>query len=134
MQNFEKYLLLQHVLQDFEFLPMLQEYYFQDVVEFLLVVFRSEIVHFDEWLKTHKNADEIRFLRQRAEQLKDDCLSKAMQQMAKPNLTTEQTEEIMQSLASCMCNKMIHGPTVEMRKALKMDDHNKINLIHSLIK
>lgn len=94
----------------------------------------SEIVHFDEWLKTHKNADEIRFLRQRAEQLKNDCLSKAMQQMAKPNLTSAQTEEIMQSLASCMCNKMIHGPTVEMRKALKMDDHNKINLIHSLIK
>jgi len=94
----------------------------------------SEIVHFDEWLKTHKNADEIRFLRQRAEQLKDDCLSKAMQQMAKPDLTTKQTEEILQALAVCMCNKMIHGPTVEMRKALKMDDHNKINFIHSLIK
>ncbi len=94
----------------------------------------SEIVHFDEWLKTHKNADEIRLLRHRAEQLKNDCLNKAMQQMAKPNLTTQQTEDIMQSLATCMCNKMIHGPTVEMRKALKMDDHNKINLLHSLIK
>lgn len=95
---------------------------------------KSEIGHFDEWLKTHKNADEIRFLRQRAEQLKDDCLSKALQQMAKPDLTPEQIEDIMQSLASCMCNKMIHGPTVEMRKALKVEDHHKINLIHSLIK
>lgn len=95
---------------------------------------KSEIIHFDEWLNTHKNADEIRLLRQRAEKLKEDCLSKATQQMAKPNLTPAQTEEIMQSLASCMCNKMIHGPTVEMRKALKMEDHNKINFIHSLIK
>ncbi len=97
-------------------------------------IIQSEIGHFDEWLKTHKNADEIRLLRQRAEQLKNDCLSKAMQQMAKSDLTPQQTEEIMQSLASCMCNKMIHGPTVEMRKALKMDDHNKINFLHSLIK
>lgn len=94
----------------------------------------SELTHFDEWLKTHQNADEIRLLRNRAMQLKDDCLSKSIQQLAKPNLTHEQIEEIMQSLATCMCNKMIHGPTVEMRKALKMDDHNKINLIHSLIK
>ncbi len=94
----------------------------------------SEINHFDEWLNTHKNADEIRLLRQRAEKLKEDCLNKAKQQMAKSNLTPEQAEEIMHSLATCMCNKMIHGPTVEMRKALKMEDHKKINLIHSLIK
>ncbi len=94
----------------------------------------GEIVHFEEWLKTHKNADEIRLLRQKAEQLKNECLAKAMQQIAKPNLTSQQTEDIMQSLATCMCNKMIHGPTVEMRKALKTDDHNKINFLHSLIK
>lgn len=94
----------------------------------------SEIIHFDEWLKTHQNADEIRLLRQKAIQLKDDCLSKAMQQLSKSDGSNDKTEEIMQSLATCLCNKMIHGPTVEMRKALKTDDQNKINLIHSLIK
>lgn len=94
----------------------------------------SAMIHFDEWLKTHKNADEIRLLRQRAERLKNDCLSKAMQQLAKANLSIEHSEKIMQNLASCMCNKMLHGPTVEMRKALKMDDPVKINFLHSLIK
>ncbi|MBL7002795.1 MAG: glutamyl-tRNA reductase [Gammaproteobacteria bacterium] len=98
------------------------------------IIVKNEIAHFEDWLKTHQSADEIRLLRSKAEELKNDCLNKALMQIAKQENTTENIEETLQSLATCLCNKMIHGPTLEMRKALKTEDHKIINLLHSLIK
>lgn len=97
-------------------------------------IIKNELINFAEWLKTHQSADEIRDLRHKADQLKQECLNKALQQLNNADGSEEQTQEIIQSLATCLCNKMIHGPTVEMRKALKTEDHNTLNLLHSLFK
>ena len=45
----------------------------------------------------------------------------------------EDMDKILQTLASNLTNKLLHGPTVEMRKALKENDQEKIDLLHSLL-
>jgi glutamyl-tRNA reductase len=42
--------------------------------------------------------------------------------------------KVMETLSATLTNKLMHGPTVEMRKALKQDDHKTIDLLHSLLK
>ena len=39
----------------------------------------------------------------------------------------------LQKLANSLTNKMLHGPTIEMRKALKSDDQETIRFLQSLI-
>lgn len=90
----------------------------------------SEVQHFDQWIKTHQSADEIRLLRNNAEQLKLECLKKAVSMLE----NKEDPERVMQTLASNLTNKLMHGPTVEMRKALKQEDDSTIQFLHSLIK
>ena len=94
-----------------------------------LDIIQSEVIHFDHWIKTHQSADEIRKLRKTAELKKQECLKKAYSMLEH----NEDMDKILQTLASNLTNKLLHGPTVEMRKALKENDQDKINLLHSLI-
>ena len=94
-----------------------------------LDIIQAEVVHFDHWVKTHKSADEIRQLRQSAELIKQECLKKAQAMLD----NKEDAEKVLQALASNLTNKLMHGPTVEMRKALKEDDQSLIKLLHSLV-
>jgi len=94
-----------------------------------LDIIHSEVIHFDHWIKTHQSADEIRKLRSTAELKKQECLKKAYGMLE----NNEDMDKILQTLASNLTNKLIHGPTVEMRKALKENDVDKIELLHSLL-
>ena len=94
-----------------------------------LDIIQSEVVHFDHWIKTHQSADEIRKLRTTAELKKQECLKKAYSMLE----NNEDMDKILQTLASNLTNKLLHGPTVEMRKALKENDQEKIDLLHSLL-
>jgi glutamyl-tRNA reductase len=94
-----------------------------------LDIIQTEVVHFDHWIRTHQSADEIRKLRQKAELLKQDCLKKAYSMLEK----NDDMDKVLQTLATNLSNKLLHGPTVEMRKALKENDKDKIKLLHSLI-
>lgn len=93
-------------------------------------IIQSEVQHFDHWIKTHQSADEIRLLRQTAESLKEECLKKARMMLE----NNEDPARVLETLAANLTNKLMHGPTVEMRKALKHDDQSLIQLLHSLIK
>ncbi len=94
-----------------------------------LDIIQREVVHFDHWIKTHQSADEIRKLRTTAELKKQECLKKAYSMLE----NKEDIDTVLQTLASNLTNKLLHGPTVEMRKALKENDADKIALLHSLI-
>jgi len=93
-------------------------------------IIQSEVLHFGHWIKTHQSADEIRMLRSQAELLKQDCLKKARQMLD----NNEDPARVLDILAANLTNKLMHGPTVQMRKALKEDDAQLVELLHSLVK
>jgi glutamyl-tRNA reductase len=93
-------------------------------------IIQTEVQHFSHWIKTHRSADEIRDLRSEADLIRQDCLKKA-QLMLENN---EDPAKVIETLASNLTNKFMHGPTVQMRRALKEDDQNLVALLHSLIK
>ena len=46
----------------------------------------------------------------------------------------EDPGKVLESLATNLTNKFIHGPTIEMRRALKEQDQDLIRLLHDLIR
>ena len=88
-----------------------------------------EVTNFQQWLKTHQSADEIRQLRANAETIKQQCIDRVLAQYQQDN----DAEKALQKLANTLTNKMLHGPTIEMRKALKSDDQETIRFLQSLI-
>ena len=95
-----------------------------------LDIIETEVKHFDHWIRTHQSADEIRLLRRSAESIREECLARARLMLA----NNEDPLKVMETLSATLTNKLMHGPTVEMRKALKQDDHKTIDLLHSLLK
>ncbi len=95
-----------------------------------LDIIATEVQHFDHWIKTHQSADEIRNLRSNAESIREECLKKAQLMMQ----NSEDPQRVLETLAANLTNKLLHGPTVEMRKALKHGDQRMVQLLHSLIK
>ncbi len=93
-------------------------------------IIQIEVQHFDHWIKTHQSADEIRLLRTNAENVKQDCLNKARAMLE----NQEDPGKVLESLATNLTNKFIHGPTIEMRRALKEQDQDLIRLLHDLIR
>jgi glutamyl-tRNA reductase len=97
--------------------------------EAALEIVNLEVTLFEQWLKTHQSADQIRQLRDGAELVKQQAIEKALAQLAQ-NADPEQT---MQRLANEITNKLLHKPTIEMRKALQQGDEERIRLLKALI-
>jgi glutamyl-tRNA reductase len=92
-------------------------------------IINFEVNSFEQWLKTHQSADEIRLLRDNAEAIKQQCIERVLAQYQQDH----DAEKALQRLANTLTNKMLHGPTIEMRKALESDDQATIQFLHSLI-
>lgn len=88
-----------------------------------------EVTAFSQWLKTHQSADEIRQLRDSAELIKQRVMEKALAQLAQQ----VDPEVVLNRLANDLTNKLLHKPTLEMRKALKDDDAERIRLLKHLL-
>jgi len=88
-----------------------------------------EVTLFDQWLKTHQSSDHIRQLRDSAELVKQQAIEKALLQLAQ----NADPQQAMQRLANEITNKLLHRPTIEMRKALQQGDEERIQLLKSLI-
>lgn len=88
-----------------------------------------EVTAFSQWLKTHQSADEIRQLRDSAELIKQRVMVKALAQLAQQ----VDPEVVLNRLANDLTNKLLHKPTLEMRKALKDDDAERIRLLKHLL-
>ena len=92
-------------------------------------IINLEVTAFNQWLKTHQSADQIRQLRDGAELVKQQALEKALAQLK----NNSDPEQVLQRLANEITNKLLHQPTIEMRKALQSDDEERIRLLKSLI-
>jgi len=97
--------------------------------EAALEIINIEVINFEQWLKTHQSADEIRQMRTNAETIKQQCIERALAQFQQD----QDAEKALHRLANSLTNKMLHGPTIEMRKALKSDDQATIRFLKSLI-
>ena len=88
-----------------------------------------EVTAFNQWLRTHQSADHIRQLRDSAELVKRQALEKALAQLR--NETG--AEQALERLANEITNKLLHRPTIEMRKALQSGDQERIELLKFLL-
>lgn len=92
-------------------------------------IINLEVINFQQWLITHQSADEIRLLRANAEAIKQQCITRVLAQFKQDH----DAEKALQKLANALTNKMLHRPTIEMRKALKSDDQATIRFLQSLL-
>jgi len=97
--------------------------------EAALEIINLEVKTFDQWLKTHQSADHIRQLRDGAELIKQQAIEKALAQLGQD----VDAEQALQRLANEITNKLMHKPTIEMRKALQNEDSDRIQLLKSLL-
>ena len=88
-----------------------------------------EVTAFNRWLLMHQSADQIRQLRDAAELVKMQAIEKALAQLRNAG----DPEEALQRLANEITNKLMHKPTIEMRKALQDDDRDRIELLKQLL-
>jgi glutamyl-tRNA reductase len=88
-----------------------------------------EVTIFEQWLKTHQSADHIRQLRDSADLIKQQAIERALAQLKQD----PDPAQALQRLANEITNKLMHKPTIEMRKALQSDDQERIQLLKSLI-
>ena len=92
-------------------------------------IINLEVKAFTQWMRTHQSADEIRLLRQKAEIIKQQCIEKTLMQFRQD----QDIDKALEKLANLLTNKMLHGPTVELRRALKDNDKDTIRFLQSLI-
>lgn len=92
-------------------------------------IINVEVKTFAQWLKTHQSADHIRQLRNQTEVIKQQCVDRAMAQFEQDN----DAKKALLTLANALTNKMLHAPTLAMRKAIKTDDQDTIQFLKSLI-
>jgi len=97
--------------------------------EAALEIVNLEVAQFERWLKTHQSSDHIRQLRDSAELVKQQALEKALAQLA----LCADPGQTLQRLANEITNKLLHKPTIEMRKALQQGDDERIRLLKKLL-
>ncbi len=97
--------------------------------EAALEIINLEVKAFGQWLKTHQSADHIRQLRDGAELLKQQALARALAQLQQEG----DPQQILERLANDITNKLLHKPTVEMRRALQDDDEERVRLLKTLL-
>ncbi|MCP4391376.1 MAG: glutamyl-tRNA reductase [Gammaproteobacteria bacterium] len=92
-------------------------------------IINLEVTSFNQWLRTHQSSDQIRQLRDGAELIKRQAVEKALAQIK----NNADPEEALNRLANEITNKLMHKPTIEMRKALQTEDEERVRLLKSLI-
>jgi len=92
-------------------------------------IINLEVTAFDQWLKTHQSSDHIRQLRDGADLIKQQAVEKALLQLKQD----VDPQKALERLANDLTNKLLHKPTLEMRKALQNEDEERIRLLKSLL-
>ncbi len=92
-------------------------------------IINLEVTAFAQWLKTHQSADHIRQLRDSAELVKQLALERALSQLQQDG----DPQQILERLANDITNKLLHKPTLEMRRALQEDDDARVRLLKYLL-
>ena len=88
-----------------------------------------QVTHFMGWVKSLESIPTIRNYREQIKQIRETEIAKArrlLTQGADP-------EVVVQQLARALCNKIIHSPTVQMRKASYEGREDLIKAAHELL-
>ena len=72
---------------------------------------------FETWLRTQGVVPTIRALRERFAQIADAEVGKALDQLARKQLTPDQQRELLQRLVQLVVNKLLHVPTTVLRSS-----------------
>lgn len=87
-----------------------------------------QVEHFMAWLRAQDSAASIRALRQQAEAMRDEILTRAQHQLAQGR----DPLEVLNVLAHTLTNKLIHTPCAGLREAAAQGDVDMLNLIKNL--
>jgi len=85
----------------------------QDAAEQAEEIIETQVTHFMGWMQSLDAIPSIRTFRDKAEQMRDATLERAMQQLARG----ENPDVVMQEMARLLTNKLIHLPSANMRQA-----------------
>lgn len=102
----------------------------KEEVEKVEKIIDEEVVQFKKWLKTRQCVPVIKQIRQKAEEIKEEEVRRALKQLSSSNA---QPEEIISSLAHRLVNRLLHAPTIGIKALANSDgDSQKIEVIREL--
>jgi glutamyl-tRNA reductase len=78
-------------------------------------IVEHEAGQFEHWLRTQGVVPTIRALREKFAQVADAEVSKALEQLARKELTRDQQRELVQRVVQLVVNKLLHQPTTVLR-------------------
>lgn len=84
---------------------------------------------FLQWLALQGNVDWVRDYRHRCEQIKEELLAKAVNQLS----AGQDAEKVMAELATKLSNRLIHSPTKAIRHLLQSEQVNQQAVINVLL-
>ncbi len=82
----------------------------------------TEVEHFMAWLRAQDAVTTIRDFRMQAESIRDEALAKALHSLG----SDISTEEALRLLAHSLTNKLVHGPTTQIKRAGINERHELI--------
>ncbi|NNC24416.1 glutamyl-tRNA reductase [Salinisphaera sp. USBA-960] len=94
----------------------------QDAAQAADAMIRDRAEQYLEWVDSRQATDTIRALRENAHQTRDDVIARAKRRLARG----ESPEAVIDYLGNTLTNRLIHAPTVALRKA---SDHDRQRLL-----
>lgn len=85
----------------------------------------EQVAGFAQWQAQHQQVDLIKVYRERAEQLRDQHLQRAMKQLDEG----KDSHAVLQEMAFKLTQSMLHGPTKALHQASKEAHQNNIDLL-----
>jgi len=92
-------------------------------------IIEVQVAHFMGWIKSLDSIATLRTYREQIEHIRNVEITKAKRLLAQG----ANPEEVIQQLARTLCNKIIHSPTVQMRKASYEGREDLIKAAHELL-
>jgi glutamyl-tRNA reductase len=89
----------------------------QKAAEHASKIVEHEAGQFEHWLRTQSVVPTIRALREKFAQVADAEVQKALDQLARKDLTRDQQRELLQRSVQLVVNKLLHQPTTVLRGA-----------------
>ena len=100
----------------------------QEAAKTAEVMIEDGLVSYLEHERSLDSVGTIRDYRQRMEAVRDEELERALVLLAKG----EEPQQVMQRLARGLTNKMMHAPTVQLKKASALGDHKSLALLQTM--
>jgi glutamyl-tRNA reductase len=91
----------------------------QKAAEHATKIVEHEAGQFEHWLRTQSVVPTIRALREKFAQIADAEVHKALDQLARKELTRDQQREQLQRVVQLVINKLLHHPTTVLRGSEK---------------